>query len=360
MLRPILILLAVLHAGPAMSEVPVYSSLDSLPGLLMPAQHFVNPPDDQGNSKGLEFSSAIEFQGNLIVSDDENDVVRIDPLGNSDKPGYCLFRMVPAPGWGNFTVARPYREAFDGVLANGGNFDDMECTTARGNTLYIMGSHSFNSSGQRRPARENIIRLRATPDGRAMADIRPTGLRERLVSLLAGLPGMTLNAAQVEALLNVEGMTVDPKSGDILLGVKSPLIGAEEKAAVLRVSGVEEYFEGRTGELRVRLETLLDCNRSGISSIEYDPAQGGFLIAASFKEKMDDYAGSSLWLWSGGNARPREICRFRQLALEGVCRITTGPFEGNLFLAFDQETYSSDFAIRHGGSAAVVRWGRKR
>ena len=353
------IVMSLLVVGISNAELPVYEDLESLPLLVLAPQHFVSAPDKNGNSKGMEFSSALQFGPHLLVSDDESKAIKHPFLEGIDDEGFCLFELVPNPATGQFFVRRPWREAFLNIPMVDGDFDDIEGTTARGNTMYMLGSHSYNMKGNRRHNREVIMRLRADMTGRAHVDFKETGIRDRIVDIIVGLPGMTMGRDEVAAELNIEGLSIDPNSNDLLIGIKRPLIGPQELALIMRIENPDDYFEGKNSQLSVRNELLLDAQSSGISSMEWDPMLKGYIIATSFKEKTNDFAGSAIWLWGGQGEVPKEICRFRQLALEGVCRIQSGPLAGNIMLAFDQETYTQDWRVRDGGSVAFVAWGKR-
>lgn len=346
-------------ASCAAAKMPVYDGIETLPSLVA-AQTFFSAPKSDGNSKGMEFSSALEFSGKLLLSDDENDSVSHPALRTQDGDGYCLFELIPNASTGNFLLDRPWRAAFDATNQGDKLMDDAEGTTARGNTLYILGSHSYNNSGERKTKRETIARVRLGANGQTRAEIRQTDLRPQIVQLIASLPENTMSLPEIERELNIEALTIDPASPDLLIGLKRPLIGPEERALLLRLREPDAFFDGTLPSLRIEKELLLDADSSGFSSMEWDSVLEGFIIATNFKEKENDYSGSSLWLWKGANETPRQVCRFRNLALEGVARITQGPLAGNLLLAFDMEMLDRNYQQIDGGGVAVVRWGQKR
>lgn len=350
------ILLALASFAGAQPAPPSYSDLKSLPRQVFPSQSFSNSPDDSGVTKGFECSSIFSVQGRIFVCDDESKPIRNLSDGKEDPKGLFLLELRPDLNARRSRPTRAWPEAFQAAIAGGAKFDDIESSTARGNTVFFMGSHSFNKSGERKPQREVLLRLQLGAKGEAKVDFRPSGLREALVPLIGGLPGVTLSPEEISAAINIEGLSIDPESSDLLFGLKTPLIGPEMQALVVRLKDPTAFLDGTEQALSISKEALLPT-RSGISSLEWDSVNRVFIVATSYKEW--EAAGSNLWLWKGGSAAPREVCNFRNLALEGVYRADAGPMEGNLLLAFDQEMADPNGITKDHGSVSMVSWGRK-
>lgn len=342
----------------APAQPQIYSELETLPGRVVPVQYFSALPNEDGESKGMEFSSAVQFQGRILLSDDEVNAIKSPALVSPDAGGLALFEVMPAPAGAPLRLRRPFAEAFAPVLATPDAFDDMESTTVRGQTLYSFGSHSYNKSGKRRPQREVAIRIVAAADGSVTVQRKPTGLRDKLVTTIASMPGVNKSVEEIATEINIEGLTIDPNSNDLLIGLKRPLVGPEERALVFRIANIDAFFDSPDAELSPQLEAVFSVDRSGISSIEWDPVLEGYMLATN--AKSSEYQESSLWFARDLKHAPREICRFRSKALEGVARISEGPYAGNLILAFDEETVDKNWRTRDGGSVAILKWGQKR
>lgn len=337
-------------ASAASAQPPQFRDLDEVPGRVLGPQHFENKClDDEGRRKGLEFSSAVQFRGHILVSDDETRKVEHDALDGKDRKGLALMELVLNDAQTSFTLRRPWTEAFKELP----RFDDIECMTARYRTLYLMGSHSRNSAGEPKPQREVLIRLVIDKDGSARATHRPTGLRSAIVDAIVALGGGTREA--VDRALNLEGLSMAGDSEDFLVGVKAPLVNG--RAVVLRIKAPDEFLDGKAEALHFEVEHSLDLGGAGISSMEWDPVSGYYLIASSRRDDAKGTAESSLWRWPGALSSATEVARFQGHALEGLCRLDEGPLKAALLLGFDNEWVGKDGLTHSGGTVLVVRGG---
>lgn len=203
------------------------------------------------------------------------------------------------------------------------------------------------------------MRIRGANPDSVKVQVKATQLRERLVDLLLSTPGQQLSKEVIETQLNIEGLTVDPTSKDLFLGVKRPVSGIDGRAFLIRLTDPDAWFDGREESLQIRIATTLKLGGGGISSIEWDPVLNGFLLASSTEDNTKEFSGSRLWFWQEREGDLREICRFQNRALEGICRIHKGPQAGNMLLAFDEETFTADWKPKDGGSVAILKWGRR-
>lgn len=127
--------------------------------------------------------------------------------------------------------------------------------------------------------------------------------------------------------LNIEGISATPKSGEILIGLRSPHAGASfpEKTrsaeAILITVDVSTFS---AGDLRPRVQKV-DLGGLGVRSIEYSKTAQGYFIFAGIIEAGADYDFS---FWRGPGSAPlrvpseefKSLCRpeaVTELELEG-------------------------------------------
>jgi hypothetical protein len=102
--------------------------------------------------------------------------------------------------------------------------------------------------------------------------------------------------------LNIEGLEIDPDSGNLLIGLRSPIIEGKAPIAVLK-NPAEVFNKGVEPEYKDEL-LLLDLGGNGIRGMTFDPVLKGFLVIGG---PAGDKGSFQLWFWQGGSARPRSM-----------------------------------------------------
>jgi hypothetical protein len=159
-------------------------------------------------------------------------------------------------------------------------------------TLYAITSHSRKENGKRADQREQLARF--VLNGEQVVDFRVMrGLRKEISAQHKSLK----DAAKIRDVkdgggLNIEGLSFDRAKQKLLLGLRSPLAGAN--AIIVVLENPRAVFD-RNEQPRISDRLIeLDLAGGGIRALSYDPHLGGFLIISRKPNKS-----FKLWLWSG-------------------------------------------------------------
>jgi len=340
-------LVTVPGAGP---EIPAFEELDELPGIVVAPTRAVG-----ATGTGMEWSSVVSFDGELLLLDDTRGPVT--PAAGSTPPlapeteaerGLVLFATDGA------SLARAWAEPFRrDVIGPGHDFLALQSMAVHGPHLYLMASHAPRRDGSFRAERQVVLRLTAGEQRRV--EWSATHLREALPAVVEQVPELAASVAEEdvdptdrERLISIEGMVRLQGSDDFLLGLRNPKANVpaqadprcRQAAIVLRMQGLAALFEtgARPG---LSLYALLCLGDRGIAAMAWDPTSESYLIAAS--RPPGGVGETSLWQW---DPRPcadpplQERMRFTHLRLEGIDRIASGPWQGKLALAFDSHYYA--------------------
>lgn len=185
---------------------------------------------------------------------------------------------------------------------------DLEAAARIGGRLYIVGSHGRNSSGERRPRREQLAAVAVTRVGDAVSVAVEEGTRpyRDLVRHLAAINvlrshiGLDRNSdpklAPEKSGISIEGLASDLDDASLLLGFRNPL-GADGKAVVLRLRNPSALVTSG-GDPVLDPPMLLQLGGRGVRSIERAPASMsvGYLVVAG---PVGDGTDFGLFTWSG-------------------------------------------------------------
>jgi hypothetical protein len=190
--------------------------------------------------------------------------------------------------------------------------DIEDATAGTDGTLYLTTSHSRNShtdhgeEGERKPAREHLIRLRLGNDGK-IADAQLLGgsiidaLPDTLKASTGRRPGFKDGSGRYTPGFNIEGLAAG-SDGTLLFGLRSPLL--EKRAVILRLKNVPESFGGSKPEIEVG--ATLDLEGNGIRGIAVDSELKGYWIIGGLSPDPDDPSPLtndwSIWFWNGMGA----------------------------------------------------------
>jgi hypothetical protein len=345
---------------------PEVARLEELPGIAL------GPYTSVGQERrGLEWSSVASFGGELLLLDDRTGPVVPGPdsepfyvrEGDTAR-GLVLFRVLV--GGGPVRLERAWPGAFRAALAQG-RFANPEGMAARGAFLYLIGSHSHQRDGDFDPQRQEMLRLALSPEPRVL--LRRVRLREALGPVAEEIPELAASRTRarvapeaVPQQLDIEGLSVLPGSDDLLLGLRAPTASApgvadgrcREAAVVLRLHEVDAIFDVGAAP-RLSPYAFLCFGDRGIAALDFDPASGSYLVAAS--RPPGGRGHTSLWQWDPrpcARAPLRELLRFSQLRLEGVARIEAGPYAGKLALAFDSHYFAGALRPQNTNEGSFV------
>jgi len=165
---------------------------------------------------------------------------------------------------------------------------DLEAATWMGSRMYWIGSHSRSKDGEYRSSRH---RLFATELRKGV----PTPVGRVYKTLVQDL-GLDIDVLAPPKLggLSIEGLTATRESGELLIGVRSPLIS--DKAILIPLRNADEVVNPGV-EAEFGTPILLDLGGHGIRSIDYWPQRDLYLIVAGPATKSAE--NFRLYLWGG-------------------------------------------------------------
>jgi predicted extracellular nuclease/2',3'-cyclic-nucleotide 2'-phosphodiesterase (5'-nucleotidase family) len=262
-----------------------------------------NPSTTRFLTGTSDASTAIALDSSyMLVADDEDQTIRLYDRNDSGLP----------------------LKAFDFTSSlglSGSSEVDIEASTRTGNTIYWMGSHSNNSSGNDRPNRERIFATQVSGTG-ATASLSFGGyysfLEDDLIAwdnanghgLGAGFLGLA-NSAAAGVLpeqtngFNIEGLTFAPNGTTAYVAFRAPNepTTSRDKALIVPVTNFTSLLSptgGTAGSATFGAPIQLDLGGRGIRSIERN-SSGQYLIIAG---PAGSAAGSTpndfrLYTWTG-------------------------------------------------------------
>jgi len=166
------------------------------------------------------------------------------------------------------------------------DIEDIEALTSDENFVYAITSHSLSRAGKAQKQREKLIMFKYE-DG-SIVDFHTYGdLKKDLVNgyestFQSGI--FTLND------INIEGLSYDPISKQLLIGFRSPLI--DGKAIIMSIQNPKEMFADGT-KPKFGQPITIDLYGLGIRDMTYDVAKDGFWIIAGSVNNRD----SKFELW---------------------------------------------------------------
>ncbi|MDO5504444.1 MAG: DUF5706 domain-containing protein [Actinomycetia bacterium] len=162
--------------------------------------------------------------------------------------------------------------------------------------IYAITSHSPTKDDERKPEREQLLRFQIK--GGQVGEIGSyTGLYSALAgadALRASILEKTGEEVDFEAI-NIEGLSFHKATGQLLLGMRSPMVGDESLIIV-----IENPVDVLTADAAPQFgePIVLDLQGGGIRALSYDPVLGSFLIVNEIEDAEGDKM-SQMWTWSG-------------------------------------------------------------
>ncbi len=178
--------------------------------------------------------------------------------------------------------------------------DDLEALALdRSGYIYASTSHSRNSSGDEKKARDKLVRFKIEGN-RVVGPQVFTGLKSALAAAHPVLAAAAaLRDVKTDGGLNIEAIEISPDQ-QLLIGFRSPLQG--DRAIIASVENPGAMFDtGAPPQVSATLYTL-DLGGNGIRGMAYIAAMDGYLIISGPVSRESGHFG--LWFWNGAPAAP--------------------------------------------------------
>lgn len=178
--------------------------------------------------------------------------------------------------------------------------DDLEALALdRSGYIYASASHSRNSSGDEKKARDKLVRFKIEGDQVVEPQV-VTGLKSALAAKHPVLAAAAaLRDVKTDGGLNIEAIELGPDQR-LLIGFRSPLQG--DRAIIASVENPGAMFDaGAPPQVSATLSTL-DLGGNGIRGMAYIPVLGGYLLISGPLAR--ETVHFELWFWSGEPAAP--------------------------------------------------------
>jgi len=178
-------------------------------------------------------------------------------------------------------------------------FDDLEgITLSRRGEIYATTSFSRTSKGKQRPNREKLLRLTFSDSGEILKQDAYTGFAEALEKsqLFQTLQEIGGDESIAIGDINIEGLSFDKESRQLLFGLKAPLVN--DLSVIFYLQNPQQVLDGVAAPIIAESVSLLELYGGGIRSLFFDRKLDGYLIANEV-----NFGGgpkqSQLWFWSG-------------------------------------------------------------
>lgn len=222
-------------------------------------------------------------------------------------------------------------------IALGASIRDMEGITTDGTFIYVVGSQSKKDSEPGAGlARFRFDRqaLRAT-DVEIVAELRTLLLNE--------MPALKAASGSRADGFNIEGLAWDRQRGELLLGLRAPVVDGQALVIPLRLRNDGPLTRENLVVDKDAVQRL-SLDGAGVRSIEYDEADGAYrLISGATRNKEAPFA---VWRWERGQQPVRNeidaAILARELKPEGIAG---GALDG----------VSYTFIVFDGGQFAALR-----
>ncbi|HEY7184261.1 MAG TPA: DUF3616 domain-containing protein [Blastocatellia bacterium] len=177
----------------------------------------------------------------------------------------------------------------------GGGFTDPEAVTYGASFFYLVASQSNPKDGHKNA----LVRFDINPETRALRG-QPEIIPDLRSFLLQNVPEIATEGAKpgIEGGLNIEGIAWDPNNERLLLGLRSPRIGAQAVLIPIKLRDPRGPFKVENLKIDEPKVIVLSLGGQGVRDITYDPHLKNFLIisGAAENEPKTDFG---LWEWSG-------------------------------------------------------------
>lgn len=279
----------------------VLGAVVTIIGTIIVARYALQPSFEKGGGQKLS-GTAATASARIAPSDSSWSSLpgaRIESSGVEQVPGTDFVLMVD-DGQPGFVLLMQIDSAGEPVGAPkaiplGVNVRDPEGITTDGSFFYVVGSQSDPAWGNDNA----IIRFSFDPQTqslRGQAEIIHD-FRSFLLSNVPELKGVG-DAPGLQGGLNIEGLGWDKLHDRLMLGLRSPVVGAQAVVVPLRLRDPRGPFA--TGNLQFENPRVifLPLGGQGIRDIAYDAHLKSFLIISGAPENAEK-SDFKLWEWSG-------------------------------------------------------------
>jgi predicted extracellular nuclease len=229
------------------------------------------PAGTRNHYGASDFSTALDLgDGTMVVSDDETNVLRVYDRTHSRYPAQSFDVRAAGLSLRDSDVAREI---------------DIEAAARAGNTIYWLGSHAQNSSGNTRLNRQELFSTNLNGTTLQLGGSYQR-LRDDLIAWdqangnVLGLAAAATRAPEPDGF-NIEAAEFAPDGTTLLVGFRGPLAG-DGKAVVVPVTNVAALVAGNptTGVSAAFGSTLRwDLGGRGVREIRRNAANQYLIIA---------------------------------------------------------------------------------
>ncbi|MEO6723871.1 MAG: DUF3616 domain-containing protein [Blastocatellia bacterium] len=222
------------------------------------------------------------------------------------------------------------------LISLGATIKNPEGITTDGASFYVVGSQSDPAWGS-----ENAIaRFSFDPQTQTISKTEViSDFRGFLLSNVPELKGAG-DAPGAQGGLNIEGLAWDKLHDRLMLGLRSPIIGAQAVVVPLRLRDVRGAFNAGNLQIENPRVVFLSLAGQGIRDITYDSHLKAFLIISGAPENVEK-SDFRLWEWDGDSlpAKAREEMTLdAKVKPEGLTHATVNG-RSFLFLVGDSSSY---------------------
>lgn len=170
--------------------------------------------------------------------------------------------------------------------------------------IYAITSHSTNKKGERKEAREQLLRFKIqnnqvkelSPYPNLIDQLNQSGSLKTKIQT-------QFNTSIHFAETNIEGLTYDTKRNRLMIGFRDPDV--QKKALIITIDNAKQMFTEQAEPVFGDVFAL-DLKGRGIRSLTYDAQHDLFWLSNEVGEKGAKQ--SQLWLWTGAaDAQPQAI-----------------------------------------------------
>lgn len=159
--------------------------------------------------------------------------------------------------------------------------------------IYATTSHSSDEDGQRKPAREQLLRFNM--QGSKAGNIATlTTLRDDLANsalIAAAIKARTGEDADFDEL-DIEGLAYVDSTGELLLGLRQPVVA--DLTMIIPIINSTQVFENKVPP-KFAEPMFLDIEGGGIRSLHFDNNLESFIIANEI-ENEEGKKFSQIWI----------------------------------------------------------------
>lgn len=216
---------------------------------------------------------------------------------------------------------------------------------------FVVTSHSLNKDQEEKPARYKLARLVFKNGKMDVSNLEVDLLKEALKAkfpFVSEAMKRPHEAGGNTGTFNIEGLALDPRTGSLLIGLRSPtqMPNGNPCAVVFALKNPHELFQ-KDKPVPPDFDSMLNCldlGGLGIRGMTYDDERKGIWIIAGRSDDPDLKTNpkpvlSSLWFWDSAtpNKPPRKvpIDSLGLVNLEGICLLKIDRKQGLLLISDD-------------------------